>query len=332
MRANDLTLPFNKTSTVHDSMTCESTLRLTRRLKVFSVVAGMSASFVSQLVFYALAWKDDLTMDSRETFIFSLKWAFWSCVLVFTAMGLHIGAILRAHKEKLTSSREDFAFQLESLFLIASIFSILAIWVSRDILHLPVDSARPWHAAVGVALYLTMVGSVFFMGLPRERSSVNHKNICEPLTRSLILSAVCGSLCGVLSQVLLTYVFVAAQLSEAVRNTAVASCLWSISTVIFTLGGCRCLFYVIDASQRAEAIYAGCSLLGIGFSWVMMDVTLHLWSQIVPSMLMMLLSLLAFHVILVLLPADTKSLRKGIHTKLTETKEGSNNKSRVLIV
>jgi hypothetical protein len=114
----------------------------------------------------------------------------------------------------------------------------------------------------------------------------------------------------------------------AISSLVLFSLLWSALTVIMTALGCyaltssivlqRCCALLptstttptIGISQqrtvlRMEAVYIGCCLVGICSAWIWIDIMHNMMEQVVPSLILLFVSMMAFSTILQCFPEDS---------------------------
>jgi hypothetical protein len=114
----------------------------------------------------------------------------------------------------------------------------------------------------------------------------------------------------------------------AISSLVLFSLLWSALTVCMTALGC----YVLTSSillqrrraklftptttttmaisqqrtvLRMEAVYIGCCLVGICSAWIWIDIMHHMMEQVVPSLILLFVSMVAFSTILQCFPEDS---------------------------
>lgn len=116
-----------------------------------------------------------------------------------------------------------------------------------------------------------------------------------------------------------------------IENVVAFSMLWSVCSVVLTFVGCVSLrLLTLDETNRlsAERIFLRmeshfifCSLIGICIAWILIDLIMDMQEQIVPSILMLVVSLLAFCGIVSCFPEEKclEDLQDLNDIQLTET-------------
>jgi len=133
-------------------------------------------------------------------------------------------------------------------------------------------------------------------------------------TYALIASTL-GLISGLCSQFLLSFLLWNDNMTQPLVGSVVGfSVLWSLCTVVLTFVGCISLrLLTVDESSplqaeriflRMESFYIFHSLVGICGAWILIDLVLNMKSQILPSLLMMALSLVAFAAIVKCFPEE----------------------------
>jgi hypothetical protein len=181
-----------------------------------------------------------------------------------------------------------------------------------------------------------------------------------------LVAATLGLIMGVCSQFILSFFLWKRHMTEPiVDNVILFSLLWSLLTVLITFSGCSTLRFLIVTEEqpqaftgpgtgtdqpqqqhnpssgaavvswhaervflRMEAHYVFCSLIGICLAWILMDVAMHMVAQIVPSLIMLAVSLAVFWAILCCFPEE-KCLQE---MKLQQVQQQQNEQQQLLLV
>jgi len=145
----------------------------------------------------------------------------------------------------------------------------------------------------------------------REESADNE----SLLSTYQMIAATLGLISGLCSQFLLSFILWKDHMSRPIIDHVVLfSILWSFATVVLTFFGCLSLRLLtvdednkLDAERiflRMESHYVFSSLIGICLAWILIDLVMDMSEQIVPSICMLAVSLIAFCAILHCFPED----------------------------
>jgi hypothetical protein len=218
-------------------------------------------------------------------------------------------------------------FQIEAHHIVGSLLSISFIWIVVDVCQ-SLSHSQPsssyggggWGATARWGLptlhqnfvYMAIAAAwyaVFVRCLTRAHS---HDAEAEAASRPTglmstyqMIAATLGLISGLCSQFLLSFVLWRDHMSKPVVENVIAfSILWSVCSVFLTFVGCVSLrLLTLDEANRlsAERIFLRmeshfifCSLIGICLAWILIDLIMDMREQIVPSVLMLAVSLLAF--------------------------------------
>ena len=150
-----------------------------------------------------------------------------------------------------------------------------------------------------------------------------------------LIAGLLGLVTGACSQFFLAAVLWDATMQQPIIHNVIGfSFVWSLITVAITTAVCASLKFLARHSSvgdyddvcvqqaedetksssentanqilqlRMEASFVSCTLVGICFAWVMMDVFMDMTEQILPSLALLAVSLILFRLILVCLPEE----------------------------
>ncbi|KAL7558325.1 hypothetical protein ACA910_019355 [Epithemia clementina (nom. ined.)] len=286
-------------------------------LNTLSIGTGAFIGLMSQVILSSSMWDQSiLNHPMRDLLVFSLSWSLCTCLIVNCAMALFVrdmkASFYRPQNEAddqeggEENEWDDAASTMEAYVIGGSLLSISSWWLILDLGTIALPMATS--CIVGIVIAATIL-YIFFIAL-----AMPSKNGI-PAWWNCLVASILGLVVGFGSQSCLSYFFWAGLLPQpAFSNLFIFSMLWSACTIGLTFFGCmalRCLKPENDsaiAAERAylrmESFYVLCSLVGISFAWISLDVVLGLTQQIVPSVLMLLASLLLFRVILYCFPEE----------------------------
>ena len=306
------------------------------RLKFLFALTGSLIAYLGQIALCILLWRDDIYQRTRQqVLIFSLFWSFWTCVVFFVGLL----ALLRLVQKRLVVSplSEPTLFWLEAFYVAGAQLTITATWLSKDLLQQGpvVLMSHPVTTTLALLIpgYLWLARALLWKNpLPAEQQAVNLKNNDLPSNDNnsalyCWISACLGLAVGVGSQFILgMLLWKDHSMTEPVIHSVIYfSLFWSLCTVVMTFMACLSLRFLLptdnneianttegDASTllarlllRMEATYISCTLVGICGAWMVIDCMIGLTDQVLPSMVMLGLSLLCFHLILRCFPEET---------------------------
>jgi hypothetical protein len=237
-------------------------------------------------------------------------------------------------------------FQIEAHHIVGSLLSISFIWILVDICQ-SISKKQKWQNGLGLpslhqdVVYMVIAAAwyaIFVRCIMRKSSNTKAKDgdatgrsgsIGGLMSTYQMIAATLGLISGLCSQFLLSFVLWTDHMTKPViENVVVFSLLWSVCSVILTFVGCVSLrLLTLDEASRisAERIFLRmeshfifCSLIGICMAWILIDLIMDMREQIVPSILMLAASLLAFCGIVACFPED-KCLADLQDLELTET-------------
>jgi hypothetical protein len=291
----------------------------TCRVKALSLVTGSIAAIVSQLALTKFLWYDAILHESTgHIVLFSVVWSFWTCNIVFGIMMLLVNAIGRAYKRGMSENDwQDLAFQMEAHHVVGALLSISTTWMLQRVTQFKIlPHSSTLHTIVFLLLLLGGYVIFFSMMTARTKVQVNPgERENSMMSTYQLVAGTLGLIIGLCSQFMLSFFLWRSNVdSSSFGNIYVMSMLWSCCTVVITFTGCTTLrLLVSDESDttmaariflRMEAHYVFCSLIGICLSWIYMDLVLDLVEQILPSVVMLLVSLCLFGMILRCFPEE----------------------------
>lgn len=272
----DTSVSSNETPTANDEP-CSAAA------KSWAAIAGAFFAILSQLTLSSMLWNESiLSQPAFNILWFSLRWSCWTCCILFMGLFLIMQLICTSSQPK-GKPKESHLFQVEAYYVVSSLLAISTIWM--------LDEAAVYVVPLLVTLLVLQSSSSLLM------------------TYSLVAGTL-GLIFGVCSQFVLSLVFWHdVEMKDPIMNSVLAfSLAWSLATVVLTFVGCYSLRWIVENDLRAflrmEAVYIAASLTGICSAWICMDLSAGLPEQVVPSLVMLVLSLVAFGVILWCFPED----------------------------
>jgi hypothetical protein len=300
-----------------------------RSFKILSFVTGATVALILQWILSVFLWNESiLTKSTLQVVIFSLNWSFWTCLGVFSCM-LVLVRLLQNRFCRSNVNRPSFddeaVFQIEAHFVVASLLAISFSWLLNDMWTVQIIRPMQIHPILTIFAAATAY-AIFFRYMVCQQQHSDNKELgsdeddCDESSGSsayLLISATLGVVFGVSSQFLLTiFLWKDNMTIPMIDNVVFFSLVWSILTVLLTFVGCMSLRVLVGPGMvtkirsaqrtllRMEAVYISCSLVGICMAWIFIDVLAGMPEQIIPSMIMLLLSLVAFQIILRCFPED----------------------------
>lgn len=290
------------------------------RLRILSFVTGSVVSLLSQWVLSQLLWDDSiLRKDTAHVLMFSVVWAFWTCLVVFSAMILFVQAVYQYYGASSTQAVwDDAVFHMEAHHIVGSLLSISATWIVMDILQIEMPTSPVVPSLLILALGLLTYSVIFrCLAAPNRRIEQADKTdgSASLMPTYQILAATLGLSIGLCSQFLLSVLLWRDRMTmPVIHNMYAFSLTWSFATAIVTYGGCLSLRSLVTEEAdrltaeriflRMEAHYVFCSLIGICLAWILMDLLMGVQEQILPSIFVLSMSLLAFQAIIYCFPED----------------------------
>ena len=307
----------NQESSAED-VSSSSLVATKSRLNLLSFGTGTFIGLMSQIILASTMWdKTILEHPVRDLLLFSLVWSVLTCLIVNGAMALFVRDMKASFccpqkqetEEKADEDSlewEDVTCTMEGFLIGGALFSISAWWLTLDIgaVFLPM----PPSIIVALVIASTIL-YIFFIALVLPTTNG------VPAWWNCLLASILGLVIGFGSQSALSAVFWTGMLPRpAIASLVLFSFLWSSCTIAGTFLGCVTLRLLKHdnnspviaerAYLRMESFYVLSSLVGISFAWISLDLVLGLTHQIVPSLLMLILSLFMFRVILYCFPED----------------------------
>lgn len=284
------------------------------RLRALLFVTGCLVAGFSQLILSQILWEQDiLTKPMKEVLVFSLLWSFWTCLIVFSAMGIVVRYLTWEYE---LSREDDFVFSLEAFYIMGSLLAVSTSWFSFDFLDMKFPAHGHTFSLLGLSLFTY---GLFFKSMTTRIRQKRAKGVEKSASDDLLptyqlLAATLGLLVGVCSQFVLSFTFLN-QNHLLGSNTTVFTLLWAFLTVASTFTGCVVLRLLVDTEHtqpcekeriflRMESHYVFCTLIGICFAWFAMNASYGTNQHLLPSVAMLGVSLLAFRYIVWLFPED----------------------------
>jgi len=252
--------------------------------------------------------------------LFSLQWSFWTCLLVFSGML----AFLRLVQSRVaTPISESNIFSLETSYVVGALLTITSTWLYKDLLEDGSVLSRPCATAGLLIPSYVLLAGMLLQQQPQQLSSTasnkSNRSCCVIPTYRLV-SCIMGLVVGVSSQCLLGLIlWKDRSMKEPVMESVIYfSLLWSGCTVAITFLACFSLRIFSSSISsalgcssndprtllRMESSYISSSLVGICGAWIFIDWMTGLTDQVLPSIVMLNLSLFCFQVILRCFPED----------------------------
>lgn len=312
-RNKDLTEPLIESETAKPTRP----LLAPTSLKLASLLTGSLSAIISQLLLSQLLWMPNILHQSTSEIVwFSLQWSFWTCLTIFGTMLL----LVRCFDE----DDDDILFQMEAHHIVGALLSISGIWIVLDIAQsVPAHSSVPntmvpsyqnaLYVAVAVAWYALLLRCYWQR---RHATEQDNTAVAFPMLPTYTLIAgTLGLISGLCSQFLLSFLLWQDHMSAPIISNVLGfSLLWSACTVFLTFWGCASLRILVTDEDdrimveriflRMESHYVFCSLVGICVAWILIDLVMDMKEQILPSIVMLGVSLGAFGAILRCFPEE----------------------------
>lgn len=335
---------------------------LLTRLKIVSFVVGSLAAVFSQWILSQTLWYDGiLEKNTWEVVQFSFVWSCCTCFFIFTTM---MCFILTADKMFSLSNRtighlkwDDVMFLIEAHHIVGSLISISLSWFFVDAFRFGMPATQVHNVLLLVLTAVWYAVCIFVFSKKQQeddeendqmddsgRNSANANSKVLLPTYKLIASTL-GLIVGLCSQFVLSIVLFKEHMTKPIFDNAIIFCsLWSLCTVVITFLGCitlRCSTYQenVDHVQneraflRMESYYIFSSLCGICLAWILVDLIMGMTDQVLPSLVMLTVSLMAFRAILVCFP-ERKILEEfqELNKEAIENSKSNENDKQILIV
>jgi hypothetical protein len=301
------------------------------RFPLFSFLSGIVMALASQYLLSQTLWNVEASLLTTTTQVvaFSFGWAALTCGFIFLSMLLLI--------KTTGSTHPDVVFQMEAHFIVGALLTVSVVWMMIDLFQSYGLLVWQKHKVarnvfVSVCLVAWYAAACKWLAAPKQRRANGgggreHYEASFLLNTYQLIAATLGLLSGLCSQLLLSFALWNKDMTQpVVENVVVFSLLWSVGTVILTFLGCIALKCLTSDQEdvgnlflRMESQYVFCSLIGICLAWIVIDVVLDMKEQILPSLLMLALSLASFCMILFFLP-DKESLTR-LHDELQLTEQ-----------
>lgn len=327
--------PLLSTSERNEVVKDETDCELLNHIKIISFAIGAAVTIFSQYVLWLTYWNEAiLEMGSWTMVKFGFVWSCWTCLFIFGAMACSISILNKVYKlsDRFTGSLDwdDVMFLMEAHHVVGALISISVGWTVVDALRL-CKPEKQIHNMVYLLLTAIwyVICAVFFNQEQRryeerydeEEAVARNKNkidLDKLLPTYKLIASTLGMIIGATSQFALSMVLWNENTTKPIieNNIYIFSSLWSLCTVIMAFIGCSLLNCLTpqddkeatDAVQteriflRMESYYIFSSLCGICTAWILIDMVMDMTSQIVPSLCMLTVSLIAFRAILLCFP------------------------------
>jgi putative flippase GtrA len=214
-------------------------------------------------------------------------------------------------------------FQMKAHHVAGVLSAITLTWLFNDIFHIQNhflnNPKRQW-VVVGFiffAAYCLCVGCVRRLRGNTEARKKEQTSILRPF--HIMIATIAGLLAGACSQFLLVALFVWNDKQHRLSPSHFFF-VWIISTVLLVGAGCFSLRFLVEDKEensynldwlqrqrvilRMEASYVSSTLVGIFIARICTDIFLDTTEQILPSLGMLVVSLVAFRAILCCFPED----------------------------
>jgi len=280
----------------------------TLRLQLLAAATGAVIAYISQLLLCLFLWKENVFVLSKtDIVLFSLHWSFWTCLTVFAGM-LTLIRLLEKHIQPLPDST---VFQMEAYYVVAALVTITATWLYKDLLE--DGQVHQPHPILPLVLpsYMLLAYNLLQAKQPPPANHDESTNTNNLLPTYRLVSAVLGLVVGLSSQFVLSMLLWKDQnmTQPVVPSVVQFSLIWSTLTVVITFAACFSLRILLpdDCGRtvlRMEATYISFSLVGICGAWMIIDWLSGMPDQVVPSLIMLNVSLICFQLILRCFPED----------------------------
>ena len=327
-------------SNADEEASVELPVQTRTRLNVLSVGTGVFVGLISQVILTACMWDNSLLDRSmREILVFSMIWSVVSCLLVNFSMAIFLhdmkASFYRAKDEDDESVWNKASSTMEAYVIGGAGLAVTIWWLTLNsewwtTLHIGRAALPLSTSETVVFLIAATILYIFFMALVMPCRSG------APAWWHCLIASILGLVIGFGSQSGLSAFFWAGILPKpAPSSLLVFSMAWTGFTIGLTFLGHVALRSLKPSSSsngslaaeraylRMESFYVLCSLVGICFAWTSLDVLLGLKQQIVPSLLMLLFSLMLFRVILYCFPEEKclEEYEQENKAKATSSKE-----------
>lgn len=294
----------------------------TRRLQFLAALTGALLAYLSQIALCAMLWTNAIFEDTRtEIILFSLQWSLWTCLLVFSGM---LAFLRLVQSRAATPISETSILSLETYYVVGALLSITSTWLYKDLLEEGSVLSRPC-ATLGLLIPSYILLADLLLQQPQHQSSTLSKstisnNSCGVMPTYRLVSCILGLVVGVGSQFVLgLFLWKDRSMKDPVIGSVIYfSLLWSGCTVAITFLACfslRIFSSPISSTLgfnsneprtllRMESTYISSSLVGICGAWIFIDWMSGLNDQVLPSIVMLNLSLFCFQIILRCFPED----------------------------
>eukprot|EP00522_Entomoneis_paludosa_P015507 CAMPEP_0172446190 /NCGR_PEP_ID=MMETSP1065-20121228/5844_1 /TAXON_ID=265537 /ORGANISM="Amphiprora paludosa, Strain CCMP125" /LENGTH=337 /DNA_ID=CAMNT_0013197247 /DNA_START=1 /DNA_END=1014 /DNA_ORIENTATION=+ len=285
------------------------------RMNALSFGTGAYAGLIAQLILATTIWdRAMLRKPMGQLVLFSLAWSVLTCILVNCAMVLFVRDMKASFcPTTCEDAWLDLSMRMESWLIAGALASISSWWFVLDMFAVALPLSN--YGTVDLVIVATTIFVAFF-ALTTPRGPGHSRSSSAWVFNSI--ASFLGFFVGFGSQFLLSYLLFTGKMPiKALSNLLVFALAWSVCTVLITLGGCfslrLCQPNSGDKDQlkeservflRMESFYVLCSLIGICFAWITLDMFLGMTQQMMPSLAMLFISALIFRAILYCFPED----------------------------
>jgi uncharacterized membrane protein len=294
------------------------------RLKILAFTTGCLAALFSQYILAQILWNEDVvTLSTKSIIIFSFNWTFWTCLMIFSSL-MSFTRIVSGSDAFDRENWEDLLFSLESHHIVGSLLSVSVSWFAADFLHIHQLPQKVHNLSLLLLLMASYAIFFRFMTvrvqkrrlrlLEQENADKNASAAMMPTYQ--MLAATLGLIIGLTSQFILSFLLWNDNMRKPVLgNVFVFPVVWSVLTVIFTFAGCATLRFLVAKTEsvleteriflRMESHYVFCSLIGISLAWILMNIALGMSDHVLPSIVLLFISLGVFRFILWCFPEES---------------------------
>jgi hypothetical protein len=292
-------------------------------LKLLFFISGSLIAGASQAILSQVLWNNQVLHKSTPAIVFfSLQWSFWTCVAIFGCLWALLKLRRYFQQPPLMDCDDDaYIMELEVLHVVGALSAVSVTWLLADVWQVQNSFLTEHRAIVSAsccAAYGVFLVWIWFQSSPSSSTSAVGDDVQLAQTYQMVASLL-GLVVGACSQLLLAVLLWDDRMQQPfITNVIWFSLVWSCCTVLLTSATCCSLSCLtlstnkIDEHQheqqrlqlRMEAAYVNCTLIGICLAWILLDLFLDMVEQIVPSVVLLCISLVAFRIILYCFPED----------------------------
>ena len=278
-----------------------SNVALLRQLLGFSFSLGMLSAILSQVVLYKILWKTIVSSDTvMSLIVWSSIWTLFTCGFLYLIVHFiffpMIGYSLSRIVGRTVAMKGSDLFLLEAVYTAGTSLTLAASWFAFVLC----DSTLFGKRVVFFAIFsgLVMLVTAFFGMFTKQSLKYRlEEGESMPTSSSFLLFAMSfGLVIGLSSQLLLIFLF------PTIGDSILLSVTWSVFTTIIAFMG-YCVLestakgFACRTSFRVEMCYTIACIIGIVSAWILIASSLNLHGTILPSCIILALSLIAVHVI-----------------------------------